>query len=85
VLDDVAAEGRPVVGVGVKVRYAPFLDKTFTRRIAATSDRDVIIGGAMGLVGRIEQSRPVRLLGLRAEMAMPDDARRGHTPTRSGW
>ena len=85
VLDDVAAEGRPVVGLGVKVRYAPFLDKTFTRRIATTSDRDVVADEAMALVGRIEPGRPIRLLGLRAEMAMPDDARRGHTPTRSGW
>ncbi|HET6824802.1 MAG TPA: DNA polymerase IV [Amnibacterium sp.] len=85
VLDDVAAEGRPVVGVGVKVRYAPFVDKTFTRKITPTSARDVVIDEAMRLVGRIEPGRPIRLLGLRAEMAMPDDARRGHTPTRSGW
>ena len=34
---------------------------------------------------RIEPDRPIRLLGLRAEMAMPDDAREGHTPTRGGW
>jgi DNA polymerase IV len=27
----------------------------------------------------------VRLLGVRAEMSMPDDAREGHTPTRGGW
>jgi DNA polymerase-4 len=85
VLDDVAAEGRPVVGLGVKVRYAPFTDKTFTRRVAATSDRDTVIEEALRLVARIEPGRPVRLLGVRAEMAMPDDARKGHTPTRSGW
>ncbi|HVL59872.1 MAG TPA: DNA polymerase IV, partial [Microbacterium sp.] len=34
---------------------------------------------------RIEPGRPIRLLGLRAEMAMPEDAREGHTPTRGGW
>jgi DNA polymerase-4 len=85
VLDDVAVEGRPVVGLGVKVRYAPFSDKTFTRRIPATSDRDAVIAEAMGLVGKIEAGRPVRLLGVRAEMAVPEDARKGHTPTRSGW
>ena len=67
------------------MRYAPFLDKTFTRRIRATSDRDAVIAEAMALVGRIDPDRPIRLLGLRAEMAMPDDARRGHSPTRSGW
>ena len=37
------------------------------------------------LVARIEPDRPIRLLGLRAEMPMPEDAREGHTPTRSGW
>ncbi|WP_205783039.1 DNA polymerase IV [Microbacterium sp. ABRD28] len=85
VLDDVAAEGRPVVGLGLKVRYAPFLTKTFTRRIAETHDRERVIAEASALLAKIEPDRPVRLLGMRAEMAMPDDARGGHTPTRSGW
>ena len=85
VLDDVAAEGRPVVGLGLKVRYKPFITKTFTRRIATTSDREAVIAEAMTLVGRIDADRPVRLLGLRAELAMPEGAREGHTPTRGGW
>jgi DNA polymerase-4 len=85
VLGDVAEEGRPVVGLGLKVRYAPFLTKTFTKKIAATHDRDTVVERAMELVAKIEPDRPVRLLGMRAEMAMPDDAREGHTPTRSGW
>lgn len=85
VLEDVVADGRPVVGLGLKVRYAPFITKTFTRKIPSTFDRDVVGAKAMELVGKIEPDRPVRLLGLRAEMAMPDDARTGHTPTRSGW
>jgi DNA polymerase-4 len=85
VLDDVAAEGRPVVGLGLKVRYAPFVTKTFTRRVAETHDRDAVIAEASRLIAKIEPDRPVRLLGMRAEMSMPDDAREGHTPTRSGW
>lgn len=85
VLEDVAAEDRPVVGLGLKVRYAPFLTKTFTKKIAPTSDRDEVVERAMQLVAKIEPGRPVRLLGMRAEMAMPDEAREGHTPTRSGW
>jgi DNA polymerase-4 len=85
VLGDVAAEGRPVVGLGLKVRYAPFLTKTFTKKIASTYDRDTVIERAMELVAKIEPDRPIRLLGMRAEMAMPEDAREGHTPTRSGW
>ena len=84
-LEDVAAEGRPVVGLGLKVRYAPFFTKTFTKKIASTFDRDVVLAKTMELIGKIEPDRPIRLLGIRAEMAMPDDAREGHSPTRSGW
>ncbi|MDN3495248.1 DNA polymerase IV [Planococcus sp. APC 4015] len=85
VLEDVAAEGRPVAGVGLKVRYAPFLTKTFTRKVATTFDRDTVTAEVMALVAKIEPDRPLRLLGVRAEMQMPDDARGGHTPTRGGW
>jgi DNA polymerase-4 len=84
-LDDVAAEDRAVVGLALKVRYAPFTTKTFTRKIASTSDRDAVIAEATTLISKIDPDRPVRLLGMRAEMAMPKDARGGHTPTRSGW
>jgi len=85
VLEDSAAEGRPVIGLTLKVRYAPFLTKVFTKKIAETFDRDVVVARTLELAGRIEPDRPIRLLGLRAEMPMPDDAREGHTPTRSGW
>ena len=85
VLEDVGAEGRPVVGLGLKVRYAPFFTKTFTKKIPATFDRELVLAGTLALVARIEPDRPIRLLGVRAEMAMPDDAREGHSPTRSGW
>ena len=85
VLEDVVAEGRPVVGVGLKVRYAPFLTKTFVHKIPATFDRDTVVAEVLRLVERIEPGRPLRLLGVRAEMEMPDEARKGHTPTRSGW
>lgn len=86
VLDDVAAEGRPVIGLTLKVRYAPFFTKTYQRKIPETSDRGDVIARTLGLAAdRIEPGRAIRLLGLRAEMPMPDDAREGHTPTRSGW
>ena len=85
VLEDVAADGRPVVGLGLKVRYAPFFTKTFTKKIATTFDRQTVLARTMELVGKIEPDRPIRLLGVRAEMAMPEDARQGHSPTRSGW
>ena len=82
---DVAAEGRPVVGLTLKVRYAPFTTTTHGKKIPATADQDVVLARALDLAGAIEPGRPIRLLGLRAEMAMPEDARKGHTPTRSGW
>ncbi len=85
VLQDVAAEGRPVVGVTLKVRYAPFVTKIFTRKIAETFDGEVVLTQALELLGKTERDRPIRLLGFRAEMTMPDQARDGHTPTRSGW
>jgi DNA polymerase-4 len=86
VLEDVAAEGRPVTRLTLKVRYAPFLTKTFSRKIAETADRvDVLAEVDRFAADRIEPDRPIRLLGLRAEMAMPDDAREARTPTRGGW
>ncbi|KHK99604.1 DNA polymerase IV [Microbacterium mangrovi] len=85
VLEDVVAEGRPVVGVGIKVRYAPFVTKNLVHKIPATYDRETVLTEILKLVAKIEPDRPLRLLGVRAELAMPDDAREGHTPTRSGW
>jgi DNA polymerase-4 len=85
VLEDVTAEGRPVIGLTLKVRFAPFVTKTFARKIPETADPDVVLARALELAGKLDPARPVRLLGLRAEMPMPEDAREGHTPTRSGW
>jgi DNA polymerase-4 len=85
VLQDVEAEARPVIGVTLKVRYVPFVTKIFTKKIPETADRQVVLARAMDLVDKIEVERPIRLLGFRAEMSMPEDARNGHTPTRSGW
>jgi len=85
VLEDVAAEGRPVIGLTLKVRFAPFFTKTFQKRIPQTDDPDVVLERALELVAKLDPERPIRLLGFRAEMTMPDEAREGHTPTRSGW
>jgi DNA polymerase-4 len=85
VLEDVETEGRPVVGLTLKVRYSPFITKTYSTQVAQTFDREVVLGRALELVGKVEPDRAIRLLGLRAEMPMPEEAREGHTPTRSGW
>lgn len=85
VMEDIAAEGRPVIGLTLKVRYAPFTTRTFARRVPATSDPGLVLTSALELARKFEAERPIRLLGLRAEMPMPEEAREGHTPTRSGW
>jgi DNA polymerase-4 len=62
------------VRVGVKVRFAPF--DTFTRSLtleAPTFDAGRIADAAVELVNRFPPERPVRLLGVRAEMAPPSD------------
>ncbi|MFS0911300.1 DNA polymerase IV [Microbacterium sp. 179-I 3D2 NHS] len=70
--DDCAAEGRPVIRVHLKVRYAPFETKTFGRKLPApTSDPDDVIAAALALGSTLDAEREVRLLGVRAEMAMP--------------
>ena len=85
VLEEVDSEGRPVVGLTLKVRYAPFFTKTHAKKIPQTSSHKEVLARALELAGALDAGRPIRLLGLRADMAMPDDARQGHTPTRGGW
>ncbi len=83
VMEDVAAEGRPVIRLTLKVRYAPFFTKTFSRTLpAATDDREVVREAALVLAGKLEQDREVRLLGLRAEMTMPEPDTAERTPIR---
>ena len=83
VLDDVAKEGRPVIRLTLKVRYVPFFTKTFSRTLPAPStDPELIVSQALALAAKREPDRPIRLLGLRLELTMPepDDAER--TPIR---
>lgn len=72
--DDCAAEGRPVVRAHLKVRYAPFETKTFGRKLPApTESRVEFIEAALALGRTLDGEREVRLLGVRAEMTMPDE------------
>ncbi|MEV7798294.1 DNA polymerase IV [Microbacterium foliorum] len=71
--DDCAAEGRPVVRVHLKVRYAPFETKTFGRKLPQpTAERAEVVDAALALGATLDHDREVRLLGVRAEMAMPE-------------
>lgn len=73
VCDDVAREGRPVVRLTLKIRYAPFFTVTRAKKLpAATDDRTEIVAAALAMIDRVEPDRPVRLLGVRAEMTPPD-------------
>jgi DNA polymerase-4 len=68
VAEDVVAEGRPAARVAVKVRFAPFVTQTRSITLpASTSDADDIERAALAVLDRFEDSRPVRLLGVRAE------------------
>jgi DNA polymerase-4 len=69
---DVGPEGRPVVRLTLKVRYAPFFTKTHSRKLPSpTDDAAEVSRAAVELATRLEPGRPVRLLGLRAEMTAP--------------
>jgi DNA polymerase-4 len=69
VAEDVADEGRPAVRVAVKVRFAPFFTQTRSVTLPApTKDADEIGAAALNLLDKFEPDRPVRLLGVRAEL-----------------
>jgi DNA polymerase-4 len=69
---DVVAEGRPAVRVGVKVRYAPFVTRTRSVTLPdPTSDETDIEHAAMTVLEWFDHTRPVRLLGVRAEFGGP--------------
>jgi DNA polymerase-4 len=72
--EDVRKEGRQAVRVVVKVRLIPFITKT--RGIALpepTSAPEGIAAGARAALARFPPiERPVRLLGVRAELEQPD-------------
>ena len=74
VFGDTEAEGRPVARVTLKVRYAPFFTQTKAMKLpVATSERQVVLDAALALVHRLDPEREVRLLGVRAEMVMPEE------------
>lgn len=72
-LTDVLAAGRVVTRVAVTVRTATFYTRTKIRKLEApTTDRDTIVAAALRVLDLFELDRPVRLLGVRLELAMPE-------------
>jgi DNA polymerase-4 len=71
-LDDVVASARVVTRVAVTVRTATFYTRTKIRKLAApTTDPELITAAALRVLDLFELDRPVRLLGVRLELVMP--------------
>ena len=83
VVEDIRGEGRPCARVHLKVRFAPFFTTTRIRKLPEpTFDADVIAQTALDLLQALEDDRPIRLLGVRAEMVPPDGGY--HDPRTTG-
>ena len=73
VVKDIAAEARPCMRVHLKVRFAPFFTVARSRKLAEpTYDPGVIGDTALDLLRALDDDRPIRLLGVRAEMVPPE-------------
>ncbi len=71
VLGDVAAD-RAVTHVAIKVRFVPFFTVTRVHKLPSpTRDVRVVQDEAVALVDKVEQGRPVRLLGVRLTLGEP--------------
>ena len=74
VVADIRAEGRACVRVHLKVRFAPFFTVNRSRMLPApTYDAAVLAATARDLLAALDDDRPVRLLGVRAEMEPPEE------------
>ena len=72
VIVDLTKEGRSATRVHLKVRFAPFFTHTKVRKLAGqTMDPTVLAETALALFDALADDRPVRLLGVRAEMVPP--------------
>ena len=82
VVTDIRKEGRPCARVHLKVRFVPFFTFTKVRKLAEpTYDAAVIAETALELLAKLDDDRPIRLLGVRAEMIPPEG---GYWPAASG-
>lgn len=81
VVEDLSAEGRACARVHLKVRFAPFFTLTRVRKLPEpTLDPLVIAATALALLDKLEDDRPIRLLGVRGEMVPPEG---GYDPPRT--
>lgn len=72
-LTEVVDQQRIVTRVAVTLRTSTFYTRTKIRKLASpTTDDGPVVATALELLGQFELDRPVRLLGVRLELAMPD-------------
>ena len=73
VVEDIRRENRPCMRVHLKVRFAPFFTTTRIRKLPEpTFDGATIAATALELLHKLDDDRPIRLLGVRAEMVPPE-------------
>jgi DNA polymerase IV len=71
-LAEIVEEGRVVTRVAVTVRTKTFYTRSKIRKLPSEStDRELITSTALQLLDQFELDRPVRLLGVRLELAPP--------------
>ncbi|GJF19415.1 DNA polymerase IV [Mycolicibacterium cyprinidarum] len=81
-LTEVIEQQRVVTRVAVTVRTNTFYTRTKIRKLASpTTVPDMIVGTALDVLGLFELDRPVRLLGVRLELVMPDEPATVVTPS----
>jgi DNA polymerase IV len=69
---EIVADGRQATHVGVTVRTRSFFTQVKTGKLPeVTSDPDVVEAGARAVLARFDIQRPVRLLGVRLDLALP--------------
>jgi DNA polymerase-4 len=73
VVEDIGRDGRSCARVHLKVRFAPFFTKQRSRKLPTpTYDAEQIAVTALELLDGLDDNRPIRLLGIRAEMVPPE-------------
>ncbi|MDT5227363.1 MAG: polymerase [Mycobacterium sp.] len=83
-LSEVVAESRIVTRVAVTVRTDTFYTRTKIRKLdEPTTDAGVIAAAALRVLDLFQLDRPVRLLGVRLELQMPEGAVDEARPARA--
>lgn len=72
-LAEIIDRGRVVTRVAVTVRTKTFFTRTKIRKLASAGNNErTIVATALDLLHQFELDRPIRLLGVRLELAAPD-------------